>query len=141
MSKTVVKRIFLSWPGNPFVTSCWSDVRNCGKTMSFVCREPPPTSCARCIHFCARRCGKTHILIFWMARRCSETHISILLDEPSRWIRWVGRAKLWRNANIELSELLCAVSWAFECLGTEVFNVVVTLCFSFPRQHRALYLL
>lgn len=30
--------------------------------------------------------------------RCSETRIFILLDEPSHRIRWVDRAKLWRNA-------------------------------------------
>ena len=125
-SKTVVKRKFWSGPRNPFVvscssdvqncgetqiwlrprnplvTSCWSDVRNCGKMVIFVWRGLPRTSCARFIHFCARRCSETHILKFWMARRCSETHILILQDEPSRRIRWVDCTKLWRNANFEL---------------------------------------
>ena len=64
------------------------------------------------IHFCARRCGETCILKFWMARRCSQTHILILLDEPSRRIRWVDCAKLWRIANFQVLELLRALSWA-----------------------------
>ena len=34
-SKTVVKCKFRARRCNPFVTSCWSDVRNCGKTMIF----------------------------------------------------------------------------------------------------------
>ena len=93
---------FLRGPSNPFVVSCSSDVRNCGKTMIFVCRGRLPTPCACFIQFCARRCSETYILTFWMARRCSETHISILPDEPSRRFRWVDRAKLWRNANFEL---------------------------------------
>ena len=80
----MVKCEFLSWTGNPFVSSCWSDVRNCGKTMIFVCRGRLPTPCAHFIHFCARRCSDTYILIVWTARRCSETHILILPDEPSR---------------------------------------------------------
>ena len=64
-----------------------------------------------------------HAFKFWMARRCSETHILILLDEPSRRIRWVDCTKLWRNAiNFELSELLRALSWACErlCFGSIV---------------------
>ena len=76
-SKTVVKCKFLSSTRNRFVTSCWSDVRNCGETMIFVCRGRLPTPCAHFIHFCARRCSETYILTFWMARRCSETHILI----------------------------------------------------------------
>ena len=67
-SKPVVKRKFLSWTGNPFVTSFWSVVRNCGETMIFVCRGRLPTPCAHFIHFCARRCSETCILTFWMAR-------------------------------------------------------------------------
>ena len=59
--------------------------------------------------FCARHCSETYISIFLHARRCGETHIFILLDEPSRRIRWVDRAKLWRNANFKLQELLRAV--------------------------------
>ena len=102
---------FLRGPSNPFVVSCSSDVRNCGKTMIFVCRGRLPTPCAHFIHFCARRCSETYILKFWMARRCSETDILILPDEPSRRIRWVDRAKLWRNANFELLELLRALAW------------------------------
>ena len=115
-SKTVVKCNFFRRRGNPFVTSCSSDVQNCGKTMIFVCRGRPPTPCARFMHFCARRGSETCILKFWMARRCSETHILILPEEPSRRIRWVDRAKLWRNANFELLELLRALSWARQCL-------------------------
>ena len=114
-SKTVVKCKFLSYP---FVTSCWSDVRKCGKTMIFICRGRLPTPCA---HF---------ILKFWMARTCSETHILILPDEPSRRIRWVDRAKLWRNANFELLELLRALAWPCE-----------RLCFVSAGWLRALYLL
>ena len=91
---------------NPLVTSCWSDVRNCGKMVIFVCRVLPRASCAWFIHFCVRRCSKTCILKCGMARRCSETHILLLLDEPSRRIRWVDGTKLWRNANFlwKLSE-------------------------------------
>ena len=91
---------------NPLVTSCWSDVRNCGKMVIFVCRVLPRASCAWFIHFCVRRCSKTWILKRGMARRCSETHILLLLDEPSRRIRWVDGTKLWRNANFlwKLSE-------------------------------------
>ena len=117
--------------GQPFfITSGWSDVRNCGKTMIFVCREVPRASCARFIHFVARRCSETRILKFWMARRCSETRILILPDEPSRRIRWVDRAKLWRNANFVLLQLLRALSWACE-----------RLCFVSARCLRALHLL
>ena len=115
---------------NPFVTSWWSDVRNCGKTMIFLRRGRLPTPCACFIQFRARRCSETYILKFWMARRCSETHIWILPDEPSRRIRWAGRAKLWRNVNFELLESLRALAWAFE-----------RLCFVSARWLRALYLL
>ena len=107
---------FLRGPSNPFVTSCLSDVRNCGKMMIFVCREAPWTSLTCFIHFCARHCSKTYIWKFLMARRCSETHILILPDEPSRRIRWVDRAKLWRNANFGGLKLLRALSWACERL-------------------------
>ena len=105
-SKTVVKRKLRSGRRNPLVTSCWSDVRNCGKMLIFVCRRLPRTSCAGFIHFGARRCSKTCILKSGMARRCSETHILLLLDEPSRRIRWVDGTQLWRNANVlwKLSE-------------------------------------
>ena len=105
-SKTVVKCKFVTSSVNPLVTSCWSDVRNCGEMVIFVCRGLPRTSCAGFIHFCARRCSKTWILKCGMARRCSETHILLLLDEPSRRIRWVDGTKLWRNANFlwKLSE-------------------------------------
>ena len=51
-----------------------------------------------------------------MARRCSDTRILFLLDEPSRRIRWVDCTKLWRNANFELLELLCALSWTCQAL-------------------------
>ena len=68
-SKTVVKRKFWSGRRNPLVTSCWSDVPNCGEMVIFVCRGLPRTSCAGFIHFCARRCSETCILKFWMARR------------------------------------------------------------------------
>ena len=105
-SKTVVKCKFVTSSVNPLVTSCWSDVRNCGKMVIFVCRVLPRASCAWFIHFCVRRCSKTWILKCGMARRCSETHILLLLDEPSRRIRWVDGTKLWRNANFlwKLSE-------------------------------------
>ena len=105
-SKTEVKCKFVTSFLNPLVTSCWSDVRNCGKMLIFVCRVLPRASCAWFIHFCVRRCSKTWILKCGMARRCSETHILLLLDEPSRRIRWVDGTKLWRNANFlwKLSE-------------------------------------
>ena len=132
----MVKCKFFGSSHNPFVTSCSSDVQNCGEMqiseldgatlsslragrtseMIFVCRGRLPTPCAHFIHFCARRCSETYILKFWMARRCSETHILILPDEPSRRIRWVDRAKLWRNANFELLELLRALAWPCERL-------------------------
>ena len=73
--------------------------------------HPPPIPHT----FCARHCNETYISIFLHARRCSETHIFILLDEPSRRIRWVDRAKLWRNANFKLQELLRAVYRTFQC--------------------------
>ena len=113
-----------------FVTSCWSDVRNCGKTKIFLCRWRLPTPCAYFIQFCARRCSEMYILTFWMARRCSEMHILILPDEPSRRIRWVDRAKLWRNVSFELLESLRALAWACE-----------RLCFVSAGWLRALYLL
>ena len=137
--KTVVKCKFSVRSRNPLVISCSSDVQNCGemqifeldgqpfrhfvlvgrpklwyKTMIFACRGRLPTPYAHFIHFCARRCSETYILTFWTARRCSETHILILPDEPSRRIRWADRAKLWRNANFELLELLRALAWACE---------------------------
>ena len=126
----MVKCKFFRRRCNPFVTSCRLDVRNCGKTMIFICRGRLPTPCAHFIHFCARRCSETYILKFWMARRCSETHILILPDEPSRRIRWVDRAKLWRNANFELLELLRLLAWACE-----------RFCFVSARWLRAFYLL
>ena len=153
-AETVAKCKFFGSSRNPFVTSCssdvqncgemqmfeldgqpfrhfvWSDVRNCGKTMIFLCRGRLPTPCAHFIQFCARRCSETYILKFWMARRCSETRILILPDEPSRRIRWVDRAKLWRNANFELLESLRALAWPCE-----------RLCFVSAGWLRALYLL
>ena len=120
VTKTVVKCKFSVRSRNPLVISCSLDVQNCGEmqiftfsslragrtseTVVFVCRGRLLTPCAHFIHFCARRCSETYILTFWMARRCSETHVLILPDEPSRGIRWVDRAKLWRNANFELLE-------------------------------------
>ena len=117
--KTVVKCKFYTSPSNLLVTSCssdvqkcgethffpvdrqlatlsscWSHVQNCGRTMIFVCRELPRTSLTCLIHFCARGCNDTYISKFLNARRCSETQILILLDEPSRRIRWVHRTKL-----------------------------------------------
>ena len=90
-SKTVVKRKFCSGRRNPLVTSCWSDVRNCGEMVIFVCRGLQGTSCAGFIHFCARHCSKTYIFKFWMARRCSDTRMLLFLDEPSRAWDSVGR--------------------------------------------------
>ena len=128
--ETVVKCKFLSWTGNPFVTSCWSDVRNCGKTMIFLYRGRLPTPCAHFIHFCARRCSETSILTFWMARRCSETH-SLIFCRMNPLVGFGGPiAKLWRNANFELLELLRALAWPCE-----------RLCFVSARWLRALYLL
>ena len=44
----------------------WSDVRNCGKMLIFVCHGFR-TSCGGFIHFFGgRRCSKTCILKFWM---------------------------------------------------------------------------
>ena len=126
----MVKCKFFRRRRNPFVTSCWSDVRNCGKRMIFVRRGRPQTPRVCFMHFCARRCSETYILKFWMARRWSETHILILPDEPPRRIRWVDRTKLWRNANFELLELLRALAWACE-----------RLCFVSARWLRALDLL
>ena len=85
---------FFCATANHFVTSCWSDIQNCGKTMISVRRELGRTSLTCFIHFCARRCSEARISKFLIARRCSETHILIFLDEPSRRIRWVDRAKL-----------------------------------------------
>ena len=73
--------------------------------------------------FCARHCNETYISIFLHARRCSETHIIILLDEPSRRIRWVDRAKLWRNANFKLQELLRAVYRTFQCSANGIIYI------------------
>ena len=73
--------------------------------------------------FCARHCNETYISIFLHARRCSETHIFILLDEPSRRIRWVDRAKLWRNANFKLQELLRAVYRTFQCSANGIIYI------------------
>ena len=125
-SKTVVKCKFFRRRCNPFVTSCWS----CGETIIFLCRGRLPTPCACFIQFCARCCSETYILTFWMARRCSETQILILPEEPSRRIRWVDRAKLWRNVNFELLESLRALAWACE-----------RFCFVSARLFRALHLL
>ena len=75
--------------------------------------------------FCARHCSETYISIFLHARRCSETHIFILLDEPSRRIRWVDRAKLWRNANFKLQELLRAVYRTFQCSANGIIYIYI----------------
>ena len=81
--------------------------------------HPPPIPHT----FCARHCNETYISIFLHARRCSETHIFILLDEPSRRIRWVDRAKLWRNANFKLQELLRAVYRTFQCSANGIIYI------------------
>ena len=82
---------------------------------------PPPPPIPHT--FCARHCNETYISIFLHARRCSETHIFILLDEPSRRIRWVVRAKLWRNANFKLQELLRAVYRTFQCSANGIIYI------------------
>ena len=81
-SKTEVKCKFVTSTVNPLVTSCWSEVRNCGKMLLFAWRGLSRTSCAGFIHFGARCCSKTCILKCGMARCCSETDILLLLDEP-----------------------------------------------------------
>ena len=126
-SKTEVKCEFWTSFCNPLVTSCWSDVRNCGKMVIFVCRVLPRASCAGFIHFCVRRCSKTWILKSGMARRCSETHILLLLDEPSRRIRWVDGTKLWRNANFlwKLSEA-SRETFVLEALFYEIWRKLRT---------------
>ena len=88
--------------------------------------------------FCTRRCSETYICKFLIAR-CSETHVLILLDEPSRRIRCVDRAKLWRNANFKFQELLRALYWTFQCSADGIMNVAITLCFESHRCLRALY--
>ena len=82
---------------------------------------PPPPPIPHT--FCARHCNKTYISIFLHARRCSETHIFILLDEPSRRIRWVDRAKLWRNANFKLQEVLRAVYRTSQCSANGIIDI------------------
>ena len=84
---------------------------------------PPPPPPPIPHTFCARHCNETYISIFLHARRCSETHIFILLDEPSRRIRWVDRAKLWRNANLKLQELLRAVYRTFQCSANGIIYI------------------
>ena len=84
-----------------------------------VPHPPPPIPHT----FCARHCNETYISIFLHARRCSETRIFILLDEPSRRIRWVDRAKLWRNANFKLQELLRAVYRTFQCSANGIIYI------------------
>ena len=39
--KTVVKCNFFTWPIDPFVTSCVSDVQNCGKRRILELADPP----------------------------------------------------------------------------------------------------
>ena len=115
-AETVAKCKFFGSSRNPFVTSCssdiqncgemqmfeldgqpfrhfvWSDVRNCGKTMIFLCRGRLPTPCAHFIQFCARRCSETYILKFWMiARNCGETQI---LSSWNRSAHWPGRVNV-----------------------------------------------
>ena len=80
--------------------------------------------------FCARHCSETYISIFLHARRCSETHIFILLDEPSRRIRWVDSAKLWRNANFKLQELLRAVYRTFQCSANGIIYIYIYIYIS-----------
>ena len=104
--------------------------RNAPRTYESGSRIPTPPPNGMVPHpppiphtFCARHCNETYISIFLHARRCSETHIFILLDEPSRRIRWVDRAKLWRNANFKLQELLRAVYGTFQCSANGIIYI------------------
>ena len=94
-SNTVAERKFFTLRSNLFVTSCSSDAQDCSKMVIFLWRELPRASVICFIHFRARCYSET--CIFLNARRCSDMRILILLDEPSRRIRWVDRAKLSRN--------------------------------------------
>ena len=136
MLNTGVKCKFVRATTNPFVTSWLSDIQNCGKTMIFVCGELPRMSLTFFIHFCVRCCSETYISKFLNARRCSETQIFILVDEPSRGIRCVDRAKLWRKAKFKFQELLRALYWTVQCSENRIMNVAATLS---PRCLRALY--
>ena len=86
---------------------------------------PPPPPIPHT--FCTRHCSETCISILLHARRCSETHIFILLDEPSRRIRWVDRAKLWRNANFKLQELLRAVYRTLQCSANGIIYIYISM--------------
>ena len=123
-SKSVIESIFDSTLGLdilPFI------MRSIYESGSRIPTPPPPmvwSPTPPIPHtFCARHCNETYISIFLHARRCSETHIFILLDEPSRRIRWVDRAKLWRNANFKLQELLRAVYRTFQCSANGIIYI------------------
>ena len=64
--------------------------KNCSKTSVISSREAGRFM-VEIIHFCARPCSETYIVTFGNARRCSATHICVLVDEPSRRNRCVGR--------------------------------------------------
>ena len=85
-SKTVVKCKFFRRRRNLFVTSWWSDVRNYGKTMIFVCRGRLPTPCACFIQFRARRCSETYILTFCLGIAPRIGLMKGLVSVTARWI-------------------------------------------------------
>ena len=100
------------------------------------CHPPPPPWYGSpplppyLIHFAHATVAKLtfpYISILLHARRCSETHIFILLDEPSRRIRWVDRAKLWRNANFKLQELLRAVYRTLQCSANGIIYIYISM--------------
>ena len=92
------------------------------------------------IHSCACRCSETQIVIFWHARRCGATRF-VFVDGPSRRIRCVDRAKLWRNAKFKapgiapriLPDVVSMLTkWSLECRSYIVFcNRVALVCVFF----------
>ena len=107
--------------GNPYISPIYESGSRIPTPPPPQWYGPPPPPIPHT--FCARHCNETYISIFLHARRCSETHIFILLDEPSRRIRWVDRAKLWRNANFKLQELLRAVYRTFQCSANGIIYI------------------
>ena len=66
--KTVAKREFHLLAVNPLGKNVVSIAQNCSKTSHFCVREAGRFTVDRLIHFCARRCGETHIVTFGKAR-------------------------------------------------------------------------
>ena len=83
---------------------------------------PPPYL----IHFAHATVAKLKFPYFCMHAAVARRAFSFCwMNEPSRRIQWVDRAKLWRNANFKLQELLRAVYQTFQCSANGIIYIYI----------------